>query len=313
LAESLRCSQRTLQEAIRRLQADGLVDCRRRSATLLLRREPSRFRVGVLFLPARCGNGWSRLDQLIDHLAHGPVVADCSLDCYAGLGSADGDRQRLTEDLAHHRLDAAILRGEPDECADLLTATGRLPLVAIGARNQRSGVPCLHLGHLDAVDAGIERLVALGCRRPAVLTHAGLPRISRRIQQSLLRRGLPDHLVLDVHHDHERGAEQLVRLLLGQVAGQRPDGLLVAIDSLAPAVARLLAADPAEARGLRLVVHANQPAGPAPPWPCDSVGFDLAEVIMRGVSSLRQLAAGLPVPGMTTMRLWRSWATAAAG
>lgn len=312
LATAMRCSQRTLQEAIRRLQADGLLDCRRRAATLLLRREPSRFRVGVLFLPARCGPGWSRLDQLIDHLAHGPMVADCALGCYAGLGMAEGDRQRLVDDIAQHRLDAAILRGEPDECSDLLPALGGLPLIAIGARNQRSGVPCLHLGHLEVIEAGVDRLLALGCRRLAVLTHAGLPRLSRRIQQSLLRRGIPGTQVLDVHHDHERGAEQLVQLLLGQVAAQRPDGLLIAIDSLVPTVARLLAADPARARGISLVVHANQPAGPAPAWPCDSVGFALAEVLDRGVASLRQLAAGGTVPAMATMRLWRSWAEGSA-
>lgn len=113
--------------------------------------------------------------------------------------------------------------------------------------------------------------------------------------------------MLDVHHDHACGAEQLVRLLLRQASQHRPDGLLVGIDSLVPAVAATLASDVGSAQGLRLVVHANRPAGPEPGWPCDSVGFDLAEVLARATSALQQLAAGRTVPRMARMRLVRSW------
>lgn len=312
LANALHCSQRTLQQAFKRLESEGLVSSQVRSVTLVLRQHPERFRVAVLFPIARGSSAWSRLDQGIDLLTRrrDDVVEYCS---FADLTSAIGDRQRLMVELRRHTIDGVILRGEPDEHRDLLELVGGLPVTAIGVRNQRTGVPCLHLGHLQMVEAGLRRLAAHGAKRVAVISHMAFPTLNQRIGDLLHRMKIGGReQVYEVHHQHERGAQQLCELLLSLPGGIRPDGLLVGIDSLVPVVARCFADHAGLAHGIRLVVHANRPGPRQTSWPCERVGYDLEEALASATASLRSLVRGVRPPAMTNLPLVADWDAAEA-
>lgn len=298
LCRRLRCSPRLLQAAVARLQQAGLVAARPRRGTVAL--PPRALRVALL------------LPLPVEHPRHGQL--DRGLVRLAGAARADGITvlprpawdpatwPALAAGLAEGLFDGCLLRGEPDEHPGLVDAVADHPLVAVGVRSRRRPVPCVHLSHEAVVQTGVERLSAQGCRRLVVLTHRDLAAQQRRL---LGPQGGSARL-LEVAMDHAAAACQLIDLCLELPVARRPDGLLIAIDALVPAVSAHLLADPERLRGLRLAVHTNRPGLEPGRLAAERVGHDLAETLDCALALLARLRAGKPVPARSVVpaRCW---------
>ncbi len=283
----------TIQRAMDVLAAEGFIEARGRAGTLVAARPPHLNRY-VLLLPAdararqRPGGLVQALRAAIARLNRATGEQYDSLSITSPEHEAD--ERRLRDDIDAQRL-AGVIAITPwaFQVSDLYEhlRQHRVPVVGLQPGDEPLPFPCLQMDNAAWLDLACARLRERGCRTAAWIS-TGIPTgVVARLRQRRLR--CEPWWLHQIHPDKREEATALAQLLLR--SQPRPDGLIVADDTLVPEVtAGLRRASRALGRAALpvTVVHANLPTPPACHVPCMQLGYDLNELLSRSREMLAQ-------------------------
>ncbi len=309
LAEEFGVSTFTVQQALDQLTQDGFTEVHSRRGTYVAPHLPHLCRYALLFHYAHehklhWTRFWTALNNEAMRLRRPPELE--FLMFYGIDGHTDTeDYLRLEREIQAHRLAGLIFTSDPAglEHAALFQEP-TLPCVAIEAAPSQLWTP-VNLDLLDFIDRALDRLVALGRRRIAVVTpHIPESKYGRHIAHAVAARGMemPAYLFQTVDATTPQAARNCVHLLLHDPQ-HRPDALIVTDDNLVEyASAGLVAAGVRTPQEVAVIAHCNFP------WPTPSVvdvqrlGYDARAVLQTCMEQIDQRRRGLPPPLVSPLR-----------
>ncbi len=282
MTRELEVARPTLMRAMDRLRQDGFVYSKSTRGTYVSERPPHLSRYGLVFtshpgqtLPRPWNRFWDTLaNQAVIIERHGdlklPVFYDVVDD------TADG-YHRLADHLSSQRLGGLICVGTPDLLRLPVIVESDLPKVAIYGASIDPPMPRVYIDHDSFIEQSLDRLLELGRRRIAVLSHKGdgwggyAPAMARRDVQTKPFWNLqaaPD------------AAANVVRLLFDADNPTVPDGLIITDDNIVEqALGGVLQSGIRVPEQLEVIVHCNWPAPVPSPVPVHRLGFDVREII----------------------------------
>jgi len=289
LGERLQVSTRTIYNALSRLTAEGFLETKDRSATLVASHPPHLFRYGLVFPWEAREDKASLLWQAFLGAAE-RVKAESpeySFPSYHGIDRIGGRAQyeRLMTDIRAHRLGGIIFANPPRVLAGTdVILQERIPAVAL-----QSHVDMPHLGYMDAQGASVACL-RQGCawlaeqrrRRLGILLYVrdeGWP--AEAIKATRKEAGkygirVEPGWVHALPVNSPEAARSLLELLMRLSRNDRPDALMILDDNLVEGVAAACVS-----LGIRvpdevaLVGHANFPCLPRHSVPVHLTGYDM--------------------------------------
>ncbi len=307
LAKEFGVSLLTMQRALDRLRADGLVKIESRKGTIVSAGASSSMQYGLVFTlhpTDESGWSWSSFNTgLLREMVTSNTESPWKGRAYFGVdGHADSkDYIRLLADL-----EAGILSGlflVSYEClrdTPLLKAP-QVPTVSIlGNREPAPGLSYLKISHHAMIDRALAEISAHGRRKVAVLAQSSNgpdyePGITAKIR-SLGMTSFP-HWFQGASALNPHWARNSIQLLLNPGQPEMPDALLVTDDNLLASACLGVAASGTRVPDELMIVSAwNFPETIPPSLPILKVGFDLKEILGTAVEILRHISNGAEVP-----------------
>jgi DNA-binding transcriptional regulator YhcF (GntR family) len=296
LIDRFQVSAMTVQRAFDRLLADGFVEVRGRRGTFVCAAPADRHLFVLAFPQAqeRPMRFWSVLAEVARDLVAPPDRLKLLYEVDQHTGSAG--YAELLEDVRQRRIAGIFFATDPFLIAGtpILTEPG-VPRIAIAEGKSKYVSHSLNLGQA-MLPRAVAWLAGRGRRR---LVHLNLPGAHRpgEFARLLAAHGLacPPWAEQGLTQSGAAWAEQLTLLLFALPPDQRPDGLVIGDDHLTDAVCRALLRLGLTAADLDVVTHCNFPE-PPPAFPVTRLGYDNRALLKLGLQSLRNLAAGQPVP-----------------
>jgi DNA-binding LacI/PurR family transcriptional regulator len=277
----------TIQRALDQLTADGFVYARGRNGTFVASNLPNRTRYGILFSVARADTWqWRRFWTLLDQQL--PIVErtrGLQLPAYYGVRHVEAeDFRRLREDLRAHRLAGLILTSS--RCAvpgTFLTGRAEIPRVLVGQSSLDLGFPQINLNTERWMQRALDRLVEMGRRRIAIVSHGGLAdelHYEAKLHRWFKDRGLEFlpcmHQCSDL--SFPRAADNLVQLMVRQP--EKVDGLIVTDEHLVEqASAGLITAGARVPDDIAVVAHCNFPCPRSQVLKIIRLGYDANQLL----------------------------------
>ena len=291
MAKEFSVARPTLMRAMDLLRRDGFVFSKSTRGTFVSEKPPHLSRFGLVFA-SHPGAGGERFWNLF----WGTLAAQAAIvERAAGLQlpifhdaadpASDGRRQ-LLEQAADHCLGGLILVGTKELMESKTIAALDLPKAAIFNAPTDPPMPRVYIDRASFIEQSLDRLVALGRRRVAVLSNQ-----SDRWQDyepAFAARDLQSkpfwHLAAS-----PSAAANVVRLLFDPDNAVTPDGLVIADDNIVEqALAGLLQSGVRVPEQLEIVAHCNWPAPVPSPVPIHRLGYDVRELLQACVDLLRE-------------------------
>lgn len=285
----------TLTRALGHLKRDGFVFADATRGTFVSERPPHLFRYAMAFRGVPNKTGWTRFWSALTQQA---VTVDQQGDLrivpfYDVSGTAQTpNHQRLVAEVADDRFAGIIFVGYPPELSTELMHHPWLAKVAICSDRKDEKVPHVYPDRSAFVHRSLRYLAERGRRRVAVISE-GNPAFAE-FDQALSEYGLsanPCYRVAANVADPDSAA-QIVRLLLNQRDGERPDALIVTDDNLLDSVlVGLMSTGLRLPDDLMVIAHCNWPTESPSALPLVRLGFDAAntlDVALREAEAQRQ-------------------------
>lgn len=311
LEREFQVSSATLQRALDRLIDHGFVYARGSSGTYVSENPPFLSRFGLVFPYVNNGTNWSRfwvsLRSEAELLTHENPVK--SIPLYYGMGDSQPDRNEFDKLLRHleeHRIAGLIFAGPmfPFKGTPVLDMPG-VPRVAIGPADG-NGVPIVSLDPLSLLDPALDHFAKSGCKRVALMGHAGLlsnPNYIARWAAGVTNRGMKydPRWIMGLDVIHPSFARNATHLMMSTSVNERPDAFFIADDNLVEyATAGLV--DASAASGVQIVAHCNFPWPTPSVLPAKRLGFDTREALRKCVEIIDIQRAGGRAPEVTEIR-----------
>lgn len=284
-----------VQRAIETLKQDGFVYSVDRQGLYVVQSPPHLHQYGIVFSALPGESGWTRLTGVLTQEAHRIEENDpfVRFRFYFGLRNPETQREvviRLRQDILTHRLAGLIFA---PRTSDLLNEPelADLNLSAASLWSMDAGDP-----RATRIDTDVPALLR---RALAHLKHAGRQRIAilhmadttSRLKHAefFAEAGLDCHTpwIQRIGRSHPQFAADTVSLLMDYRHDVRPDGIIIADDTLVePVLAGLKACGVRLGQDIDVVAHAN--------WPCESmhnsavtrIGFDMRDVLKRAINAI---------------------------
>lgn len=307
LAQRYGAGLATVQVAVARLVTEGFLHVgARRQGTFVAQRPPHLYHYKVVFPfgPQMRPGFWQVLHDEVQRVAAAGTV---DISCWFGLGGhgQQAEYAALVQAVVQQRLAGLIfassayeLRGTP-----VLDQPG-LPRAMVAVADEHPGIPKIAVDHADFFRRAAAYLRAQGCRRLALLCAsegplggAGLAALGQR-ELAAAGFSVRPEWVQFVNPAMPLAANHCTQLLLRAAPPHRPDGLLVADDTLvAAATAGLAALD--RRTPLPVVAMANFPAVPVSAVPVVHLGFDVPGMLQTLMDHIAALRRGETPPDFT--------------
>lgn len=297
LQEDFSISRATLQRAMNELIRDGFVTASGKAGTCVSDTPPFVSQYG-LALPAQ--EEQSAFVRILHRQAGLMETDDRRIEVYTNvdLHVEGGQRQRLLEDIAEHRL-AGLIAGSLDLAAPESPLAGRsdFPMVVL-APHTTCGEPTVYPDLDSFFRQAVARLAQSGRRNVALVSYPFNEHLHLAQQKDLApilaaagMRTRPQW-----HLAGQPGASfalrHAVQLLMNQPPKDRPDSIIVSDDNLVPdATAGLLASGVSVPEDVEVVAHCNFPEPTLAAVPVHRIGFDAREILNRCIQVLGRARA----------------------
>ncbi len=313
LAARFGVSNVTVQHALNRLAAEGVVEIRPRAGSFVSGRPPHLHCHALVFCfdPSGpfAGQHWSLYHQTLAQVAlrWQQEGEGRQLLMFHGVDHhADSeDRQRLVAFLEAQRLAGVVFTNSPFALKNtpILDLPG-IPRVSLASKPCHANEQVVAFDSRRWLELALDHLRELGRRRVALIelgTSAHSHPFEATFQQELAARGmlsLPRWRQF-VSLNKLEGGRQVAELLMHD--REPPDALLIADDNLvSPVVAGLLAAGMRGADDLAVVAHANFPCStPHLPLPVHQLGYRLDEALEVSLGLIDRQRQGEETPATT--------------
>ena len=295
MAKEFEIARPTLMRAMDRLRQDGFVYAKSTRGTYVSDKPPHLSRFGLVFTSHPGAGGERHWNRFWDTLANqAPIVerdADVKVPAFFDVLDRHSEGHRdLIAQVDNHCLGGLILVGTPELMASPQIARMRVPKVAIYDGPTDAPIPRVYIDHQSFIDQSLDRLVALGRRRIAVLSNtsdrfAGYePAMAGRDVQTK-----PFWRLAAA----PAAAANVVRLLFDPDNAAVPDGLVITDDNIVEqALAGLLQSEVRVPAQLEVVAHCNWPAPVPSPVPVHRLGYDVRQMLHRSIEGLVQQRSG---------------------
>ncbi len=289
------------QKALARLAAAGFVVADGRHGTRVVDHPPHLYHYALLIHDEPGQSRYQRAlrEEAARLTARGPEWFSVYFDLDHHAASP-GQRQ-LMADLAARRLAGCILDMHPIMLGDNPLLDDRtVPKVALVGDSHRPDLPSITTDSRGWLQAGLDWLAGRHRRRIAWMgiPNIGAVHIDMLVEEANRRRlATSPAWSLTVDYRFPQWTAHAVAAIFQAPPGTRPDGLLIADDNIAEAIVAAL-----DRLGLRIphdldiVTLNNFPLPLNVPAAVCQLGFGIDERIDRCLHTLREMAAGRPVP-----------------
>ncbi len=293
----------TIQKAFDILRDDGFVVGHVGRGTFVAEQPPHLFHFALVLHEQHFRSRYIRAlrEEIERRTARGPERFSVYLDI--DPHAASPGQQRLMADIAAGRLAGCILDMHPSILGDNpLLADQAVPKVALVQKSQRPDIPAISADGRAWFRLALDWLAGRDRRRIAWL---GLPNAGRGQLQILAEEAAARGLDLDispawsqaVDYQYADWCVNAVAAIFQGPPATRPDALLIADDNLAEAaIAGLAAAGLRIPHDLDVISLNNFPLPLDVPAAVRQLGFSIVERIDVCLATLREMAAGRPVP-----------------
>lgn len=306
LAASFQASRMTIQKAVFHLCAEGHLVAHDRRGTYVAERPPHLNHFALIYPQPRLRpQGWTRFFALLQSIAQNMRSrGEGEFTEYFGHDWAldEEEHRQLCADLDSGRLAGLIFTTGPFRFLQrnerFWEARGVPAAAFLSAA--APGLTCIWPDYASFFDQAVQRLVAAGRRRIALLQYGGGERDSSAFDQALQRHEAATRPFWK-HNVLPEGARGAAELLMRLAENERPDGLILQDEHLhAEALAGLHAAGARPGDAVDVVCHCNYPS---PSYTeATALGFDLEAGLRAAMAAicarrLRQTAPDfVPLP-----------------
>jgi len=312
IESQFRTGRRLVDQAFRRLEADGFVRNEPRQGTYVSENPPhlSRYAIVLGSDPEDLYGGFTA--ALRRQLAGIEKKRSCHFALYENMtGHSDTlEYQELLRDIQSHRLAGLMFR--VDACGAALpntpfTTIPGIPRVLISGDLRRApvcpGVPIVNGAPRAFVDRALDYLLERGRRRIALLVGGEFTEDDRvDVLSRIGRRGMTTKRPWVLAFPLKRLASQVTELLLSFAPGERPDGLILATEALTESVGAGISASGAQpGRDLDVVASCNMPCEGPPLFPMRRLGDDMRERLRIALDLLDRQSRGEQVPAQVVL------------
>lgn len=295
-----------VQDAVKLLAAEGFLEVgARKKGTRVAANPPhlARYRVVFPFGPDDWGQFWHALEDA----AGERTTENREFVCFYGLGGHRdiADFEAVVNEVRTRSVAGLIFASSAQELAGtpLLDAPG-VPRVAIAGEGQLPGVPKVQADLPSFVRQAVDRLVAQGRQRLAILCASRASQMLDLFRDALATHGLVSRLHWEQLASMKKSiaARHVMQLMLHSGQLERPDGLIIADDNLIAGATEGIASSGVRVPDeLSVVAMTNFPLIPPSTVPLTRIGFDIPAVLDLLTERLAQLARGESAPEITTV------------
>jgi DNA-binding LacI/PurR family transcriptional regulator len=307
LVQRFSASPVTVQRAMERLAADGLVRARGKLGTRVCEKPPHQTRYALVFPghPPHNRDGHDVPRFWLTLASQAAVVArEEGLEIavhYLTPDQLDGAAAlSLARQIRSHLLAGLILGGPPGPYGGsfLLRDEPSLPRVAICQPDMHyPRMGSIRLAGEQLPERAMQRLAAEGCKKVAVIANWGQGSDAFLAAAARHKLHMPAHWMQFVNISTPETAGNLAHLLMSHPE-DRPDGLFIADDNLVESVAAgLVTAGVRVPADLKVLAHCNFPAAAGSVLPFVRLGYDAHAVLSAAIELIARTRAGA-APGV---------------
>ena len=287
----------TIQRVMDQLSREGFIEVRRRKSGTVVVKHPPHLNHYRLLIPVPHDNALMASPHVqavqqeclrLERLRTGMMCSTCNL---SDALQPEATR-RLIEDVLSERVAGLMFLFNPMPFNAPILKEPRVPRVVLGPPS-----PLKHLPHIwfdeQVVQKAVERFASLGCRRIAMLCNSEWDEHqARTFLDSVASHGLTTHpwWIQAAMWTHPDSVRNCVHLLMHPGQSERPDALLITDDALVPAAGDgLIAAGLSPAatpREIHVIAHANFPRSTPTRFPMLRIGFNIRELVSRGIDCI---------------------------
>lgn len=278
----------TLQQAMRVLQEDGLLEVRGNLGTFVAERPPhlSHYALVCTQDPRRM-RYWSYFYKAIAQSA--AAIADERVSRFESYYIQRGDPRspdfaRLMRDVTRHRLAGIIYMVHPFELGNaVLDRLDGIPQVAIASDIAFRGMPVVYPDHRGFFRRAASYLAERGRKRVALVSFPEAPFNTESYEQACINAGLGAPKHWQYNSNVETGTVTIshaVQTVLSLPPDQRPDALMISDDNLVEcATAGVAATHLRVGADLDIAAYCNFPVRPPASTPVTRFGCDVGRLL----------------------------------
>lgn len=312
LRERFDASPITIQRVMDQLAKEGFIEVRRRKSGTVVVKHPPHLNYYRFLIPLPndhplMGSPFVRAVQQestrLERLRTGMMCSFCNLSD----ALQPEDTRRLIEDVLSERVAGLLFLFNPIPFNTPILKEPRVPRVVLAPETQLHNVPHIWFDE-KVIEKAVERFAQLGCRRVAMLCAYGWDETQAKLfRDSVAAYGMATrpHWMQAVNWTYPEAVRNCVHLLMHPGQAERPDALLIIDDSLvSPAGDGLLAAGivpNAAVREIQVIAHANFPRTTPTRFPMIRIGFNIRELVSRGIDCIDAQRRGETVQHLTLL------------
>lgn len=289
-----------LQQALGSLKRDGFVRSVNRKGLFVVSSPPHLHRYGIVMASSPGEPGWTQLMGAITKEAYRIEQNDphANFMFYQGVEDKNtfaGTVAQLTEQMRAHRLAGLILAPKTFHLVEHVDlASLHVPKVYLWASDASGLTPRVGVDSSQLLRRSLELLKSKGRKRIAII-HMADTTLTIDHQALFAEAGLTLHRpwIQHIGRSHPEFAHDVVLLLMDYSPAQRPDGLIIADDSLIQPISRgLIASGVNLVRDMDLVAHCNWPWPVETVLPLTRIGFDMRQIMRHAIEAIRAQREG---------------------
>ncbi|HBC85315.1 MAG TPA: hypothetical protein DCZ94_00005 [Lentisphaeria bacterium] len=300
LVSDYRASLGTIQRAINTLIDDGFLVSKGTFGTQVSTMPPHLFTYG-LAIPQPSTETWDSFWLTMSDVAGKyDEEGNIRFNIYRGLVSEgrNSDYQKLVYDIESHCISGLVILGAGDIKEGKFIRKTAVPTVLFDEELKIPELSSVCCDYYSFLDKSIEYLSSKGRKNIALLVDIKFPegRINHFHKLIAERRlsSKPQWIqALGICRSSIPWVKGLVNLMLQQIDGERPDGLIIANDNhLFSAVEGIVMSDLSIGQDIDVVAHANFPLIHPSPTGVERIGFDCRTLLSSCIENITEIRNG---------------------